>query len=119
MHALPGAENVLNRFHSTKGWIIDPDRPAINVLFDVLSAREGRGDQAEGDGLANTTVLFLQDNPRLRQDTRLSACIHFRSLFVLRSLLTRLMNGSLEFILSSDRGPCGLPLNTRMPGLLI
>jgi hypothetical protein len=30
----------------------------MHVLFDILRARAGRGDQAEGRGLANTTVLF-------------------------------------------------------------
>jgi hypothetical protein len=47
------------------------------VLFVVPSARAGRGDQAEGDGLANTAVLLRQENPRPRQDGRLFTCIHF------------------------------------------
>jgi len=37
---------------------------AINLLFDFLSARARCGNQAAGDGLANTSVLFLQNNPR-------------------------------------------------------
>src|ERR1700674_1334941 len=37
---------------------------AINLWFDVVSALARRGNQAAGDGLANTTVLFLQNNPR-------------------------------------------------------
>jgi len=37
---------------------------AIGALFDVLSARARRGNQAAGDGLAETSVLFLQSNPR-------------------------------------------------------
>ena len=39
-------------------------RRAINLLFDALNARARRGNQAAGDRLAETTVLFLQSNPR-------------------------------------------------------
>ena len=38
----------------------------MQVLFDILRARAGRGDQAEGRGLANTTVLFPQGNAKSR-----------------------------------------------------
>ena len=50
------------------------------VLFDVLCARAGCGNQAEGGGLANTAVLFPQVNPRLRQDAYLFTCIQDRGL---------------------------------------
>lgn len=59
-------------------------------------------------------IYVLQDNPRLRRDTRLFTCIQFRSLFALRSFLTRLMNGWLEFILSYNRGPAGSPKHTNV-----
>jgi len=59
LRALPGAEDVFNRFNSTRGWTLPIQiGRATNVLFDVLSARAGRGDQAEDDGLANKTVLI-------------------------------------------------------------
>jgi len=109
----------MNRFNRTKAGLSVQTGRAINVLFDVLSARAGRGDQAEGDRPANTTVLFLQDNPRLRQDAGLFTCIQFRYLFVLRPFLTRLMNGSLEFILSSIEVIASFPPSTRMFSLLI
>jgi len=89
------------------------------TLFDVRSARAGRGDQAETDGLANAAVLFLQENPRLPQDPLLFAFVLVHTLFSPGAFVPRRMNGSLGFILLSDRGPCGLPLNTGMSRPLI
>lgn len=59
--------------------------PAVTVLFDVLSDGAGRGDQAEGDGLANTTVLLQQNHLGLRQYACLFSCIQFRSLLAERT----------------------------------
>jgi len=81
---------------------------AGNVLFDVLSAPAGRIDQAERVGLANTTTLFLQDNPRLHPDTRLFDCIQLRSLFAQRLSAIKSTNGPRQYAFSSDRGRGGL-----------
>jgi len=48
----------------------------MQVLFDILRARAGRGDQAEGRGLANTTVLFRKVMLNPGCDSRLFTCIH-------------------------------------------
>ena len=112
---------ALNRFHSTEGCTklsIQTSR-AITVLFDVLSACAGRGYQAVADGLANTTVLLLQDDLGLRQGGCLFSCIQSRSLFERRLSVLIPANGSLEFVLSPDQGSCGLfPQNTPIPGLV-
>lgn len=57
-----------------------PASRAINLLFEVLSTRARRGNQAAGDGLAYTTVLFVQNNPRLifHFPPRLSARLSLR-----------------------------------------
>jgi hypothetical protein len=73
---------------------------AINVLFDVLSACAGRGYQAVADGLANTTVLLLQDNPRLRRDACLFCCIQFGGLFEQRLFELKTGGAPLELISS-------------------
>jgi hypothetical protein len=62
---------------------------ASNVPFDVLNACVGHGYPAEEDELANTTVLFLLDNPRRRQEACLSTCRQLRSLFTQRRRLLR------------------------------
>ncbi len=57
---------------------------ASNVLFAVLNTCAGHGYPAEEDELANTTVLFLQVNPRHRQEACLFTCKQPRSLFAWR-----------------------------------
>lgn len=52
---------------------------AVHVLFEFLSNDGGRGDLAEEEGLANTTLL-PQHNFGLQRDARLSSCIQFRRL---------------------------------------
>lgn len=52
----------------------------LHVLFDILRARAGRGDQAEGLGLANTAVLFRKVMLNPGCDSRLFTCIHGRTI---------------------------------------
>jgi hypothetical protein len=78
--ALPSAKNALNGFHSTNSRTTSQTSSANNVLFDILSSFGGRGVQAEGDELANTTVPLLQDNPRRCRAACLFTCILILSL---------------------------------------
>ena len=56
-----------------------PDMSCANVPCDVLNAWVGHGYAAEEEELANTTVIFLLDNPRRRQAARLSTCRQIHS----------------------------------------
>jgi len=56
----------------------------VTSRFDVLNACVGHGYPAGEDELANTTVLFLLDNPRRRRETCLSTCRQLRGLFAER-----------------------------------
>jgi hypothetical protein len=47
------------------------------MLFDFLSAYAGRGDLAEEEGLANTTILLPRRNLVPSRDARLFSCIQF------------------------------------------
>src|SRR5208282_327264 len=79
LFTLPGAEIASNPFHSTNDWASNQTSGANDVLFDVLSSFGGRGVQAEGDELANTTVPLPQDNLRSCQGACLFTCIQIRS----------------------------------------
>ncbi len=60
MHALPGAERVSNGLHSTKGALsIQTDR-ALELLFDLLSAYGGRGEQAPGMDWPTTQPFYCK-----------------------------------------------------------
>jgi len=96
----------MNRFNSMKGGTIDPDRPCDHVLFDVLMARAGRGDRAEGDGLANTTVLI---------PARQSAT-HFRAGLSARLLLSGAAQNLLTYLL---RSPEQLYTHRQLPRCLL
>ena len=73
------------------------------MLFDVLSGSAVLGDQPEGDGLANTTVLLQQDDLSLSQGARLCTCRHFLQ-FVAKGLPdVRLTMALRIFRLASDR----------------
>jgi len=64
LQALSGAENVLPCFNSANGWTIDPDRPCHWRVVRCPQRSCASWKSSCRDGLAETTVLFLQSNPR-------------------------------------------------------
>src|ERR1700730_8262519 len=109
LKAMPGAENA--RIASIQRRQDHRSRQAVRLTCCSMSSALVRVEEVKQKEMdwPNTTVLFFRDNPRSCQDARLFTCIHLQSLFLLRSLLSRLMSRSLDFIRSSGRGPCEFP----------
>ena len=87
VQALPGAVYVLNGLHSTKGGLsIQTDR-ALELLFDLLSAYGGRGEQAPGMDWPTTQPFLLQVNPKLCLSGCLFTCVQVPALLERRQQL--------------------------------